>query len=99
MKILGLGGVITIFGDWQVARNIERDFVPEQKHPLPERQHTSQQSKLFNEGKKTTKPDPKQQRARKLPFNIALLEYVVLVSKGFICEHALFKHSGLRTPM
>lgn len=30
MKILGLGRVITIFGDQQVTRNIERDFVPRQ---------------------------------------------------------------------
>jgi hypothetical protein len=30
MKILGPQGVITIYGDQQVARNIERDFVPGQ---------------------------------------------------------------------
>jgi hypothetical protein len=29
MKILGPGGVITDFGDQQVALNIKRDFVPE----------------------------------------------------------------------
>jgi hypothetical protein len=32
MKIPGPQGVITIYGDQQVARNIERDFVPGQRN-------------------------------------------------------------------
>jgi hypothetical protein len=32
MKILGPQGVITIYGDQQIARNIERDFVPGQRN-------------------------------------------------------------------
>jgi hypothetical protein len=40
------------------------------KRSLPERQHIGQQSKLLNEGKQATKPDPKQQRTRKLTFDI-----------------------------
>jgi hypothetical protein len=32
MKILGPPGAITIYGDQQVARNIERDFVPSQRN-------------------------------------------------------------------
>jgi hypothetical protein len=31
MKILGPQGIITLYGDQQVARNIERDFVPGQR--------------------------------------------------------------------
>jgi hypothetical protein len=32
MKILGPQGAITIYGDQQVAKNIERDFVPGQRN-------------------------------------------------------------------
>jgi hypothetical protein len=32
MKILGPGGAITVYGNQQVARNIERDFVPGQRN-------------------------------------------------------------------
>jgi hypothetical protein len=32
MKILGLQGVITVYGNQQTARNIERDFVPGQRN-------------------------------------------------------------------
>jgi ribonuclease HI len=32
MKISGLQGVITVYGNQQTARNIERDFVPEQQN-------------------------------------------------------------------
>jgi hypothetical protein len=32
MKILGPQGAITIYGDQQVARNIERDFIPGQRN-------------------------------------------------------------------
>jgi hypothetical protein len=28
MKVLGPQGVINVYGDQQIARNIERDFVP-----------------------------------------------------------------------
>jgi hypothetical protein len=31
MKILGPQGVITVYGDQQTARNIERDFIPGQR--------------------------------------------------------------------
>jgi hypothetical protein len=32
MKILGPQGAITIYGDLQTARSIERDFVPSQRN-------------------------------------------------------------------
>jgi hypothetical protein len=71
MKIPGPQGVITIYGDQQAARNIERDFVPGQRnvHCLTTEckdtnsPHTTKNKKLnaqlqSNEGTKTVPLDP-----------------------------------------
>jgi hypothetical protein len=71
MKIPGPQGVITIYGDRQAAKNIERDFVPEQRNmhcltterednnsPRPTKHKKVNAQLQSNEGTKTVPLDP-----------------------------------------
>jgi hypothetical protein len=83
MKIPGPGGVITIFGDQQMARNIERDFVPGHRnvhclnakapgsHPYPSSKADKQQSLIQGD-----------EESKKLPLYPALPNHVVLIGEG-----------------
>jgi hypothetical protein len=85
MKILGPQGIITIYGDQQVARNIERDFVPDQRnvHCLTyEREDPS--SPRPNKGKKINAQLQSNEGVNTVPLDSATPKQTVLINEDLL---------------
>lgn len=83
MKVLRLHGVIIIFEDQQVARNIEKYFVPGQRnvHCLGTNTKRRPLTQPTN-GDKEPNPIQSNEEARKVPLDPNLPSHMVLISVG-----------------
>jgi hypothetical protein len=85
MKILGPQGAITIYGDQQVARKIERDFVPSQRnvHCLTtDREYPS--SLRPNKRKKINAQLQNNEGVKTVPLNPATPKQTMMISEDLL---------------
>jgi hypothetical protein len=81
-KILGPQGVITVYGDQQAARNIERDFVPGQRngHCLTT-EHEDNDSPRPTKHKKVNEQLQSNEGTKMAPLDLATPKQIVLISE------------------
>jgi hypothetical protein len=87
MKILGPQGVITVYGNQQTARNIERDFVPGQRnvHCLTTQCEVSKATRLAAD-KKAKAQLQSNDGTKTVPLDLATPNQTVIISEDLTSQ-------------